>query len=167
MLAAAARSPRLVGAGPASRHISDRKCFRSTGVPQCTTDKLSTHTHTHTQTPVITRQNQNKPAKNLIEISCYSSGSDSPHRHRRTHTRRPNAKRNIFQWAMGRFSGPLCPPPHCHLLCERTGPIKKCMLPWASMSLSPNVISIGSSVSAQLTSVPNTHRHVDHATCDV
>ena len=167
MLAAAARSPHLVGAGPASRHIVDSKCFRSTGVPQCTTDKLSTHTHT--QTPVITRQNDdNKPAKNLIEISCYSSGSDSPHRHRCTHrgtfVLMPNRISFSGQWAGLEVHYVL---PHTATCCASELDPSKCMLPWASMSLSPNVISIGSPVSAQLTSVPNTHRHADHATCDV
>jgi len=41
------------------------------------------------------------------------------------------------------------------------------MVPWAHRVTHPNGISIGSAVFAQCISVTNTHRHTDHATCDI
>jgi len=41
------------------------------------------------------------------------------------------------------------------------------MVLWTRMSQPPNGISIGSAVFAQLTRLPNTQTHIDHATCDV
>ena len=65
------------------------------------------------------------------------------------------------------FNGPN-DPQNCPFSCGGLDP-DLIVVPLAHMSQPPNGISIGSPVFAQLTGVPitDTHRHTDHATCDI